>query len=258
LVADYVVQDRPLIIRSQYGDDSIALVQWAYDNKLENVQVVYVDTGFAAEKWKERIERGEEHARKCGFQPVRIVSSISFAEAVKGRGEFPSSKFQWCSALLKGLPFLDWLEGWDLKCNAILLIAKRKGAATAHETLPEWIEKCEFHNHRTVWHAILNVDKHERNGLLDRAGFEPLNHRSLECEPCVNSSLEDLARLNTQDYDRIKTLEQTMPTTLFTEAIDLTVERAKTTVNKPNQPRIKDKYLDLFYRGCGNHFGCGL
>ena len=68
-----ILQDRPLIIRTQYGDDSIALVQWAYENKLENVQVVYVDTGFAAESWRERIQHGEEHAKRCGFQAVRIV-----------------------------------------------------------------------------------------------------------------------------------------------------------------------------------------
>ena len=196
---------------------------------------------------------------------------------MKGRGEFPSPKFQWCLALLKGLPFLDWLEEWDPKCKAIIMIAKRKEAALAHAGIPEWIEKCEFHNHRSVWHAILNVGECERNTLLERAGFEPLNHRSLECEPCVNSSSEDLARLGPKDYERIASLEQAISTTLFSEEIAITVKQAKYTVNKTGQltlsqpqlhkncnkkendtHRSQTSYLDLFYRGCGNHFGCGL
>lgn len=283
IIENKIIEAKPLVIRTQYGDDSIALVQWAYEKKLPNVQVVYADTGFAAESWEERIKLGEAHANRCGFLTTRIISPISFPDAIKGRGEFPSSKFQWCSTLLKGLPFLDWLDTWDIHCNAIIMIAKRKEAASAHGSLSEWIEKCEFHNHRTVWHAILEVNDKERDALLTRAGFKPLNHRSLECEPCVNSTPEDLARLHPMDCEKIDRLEQALSASLFSEEIRLTVKQAKAMSqpktdkdnknkgnksqenknnenkeNKENKKEKKPQYLDLFYRGCGNPFGCGL
>lgn len=237
------MKTRPLFIRTQYGDESIALVQWAYEAGLTGT-VVYVDTGFASTTWQARIQQGEEHARARGFKVLQIVSPISFADAVIGRGEFPSSKFQWCSALLKGLPFVDWLETVDREGHGIILIAKRVAAAVAHQALPEWIEPCQFHGDRTVWHPMIAVSDFDRDALLARAGFTPLQHRSLECEPCVNSTDEDIARFNDQiaDKKRLSALEQELGT--------------RWTWN-PTLP-VSQKYLDLFYRGCGNHFGCGL
>lgn len=234
---------RPLYIRTQYGDESIALVQWAYEAGL-SATVVYVDTGWAAESWQQRIQLGEAHAKACGFKTLRIVSEITFADAVIGRGEFPSSKFQWCSALLKGLPFVDWLETVDTAGHAVILIAKRAAAALAHAALPEWIEPCQFHGDRTVWHPMLAVIDAERDALLERAGFVPLNHRSLECEPCVNSTESDLERFNYNHNDKQRLVE-------------LEQELGSSWKWKPALP-VPEKYLDLFYRGCGNHFGCGL
>lgn len=234
---------RPLFIRTQYGDDSLALVQWAFEAGL-SATVVYVDTGFAAESWQTRIEQGEQHAKTCGFKTVRIVSPITFGDAVMGRGEFPSSKFQWCSALLKGLPFVDWLESVDPGGHGVVLIAKRAVAALAHADLPEWIEPCQFHGDRTVWHPMLSLNDADRDALLERAGFKPLGHRSLECEPCVNSTDTDLARFNQNQKDKQRLVK-------LEEDLGFAWEW------KPTLP-IPEKYLDLFYRGCGNHFGCGL
>jgi hypothetical protein len=252
------VRTRPLFIRTQYGDESIALVQWAYEAGLIGT-VVYIDTGFASAAWEARIKRGEEHAIACGFKTLQIVSPITFADAVIGRGEFPSSKFQWCSALLKGLPFVDWLESVDPEGHGVILIAKRSAAALAHAELSEWIEPCQFHGDRTVWHPMIAVTDLERDALLSRAGFTPLQHRSLECEPCVNSTPEDVAKFNDlncqkesgfikdeashdADRKRLYALEQ---------------ELGSVWEWKPTVP-VSQKYLDLFYRGCGNHFGCGL
>jgi len=327
-------ENRPLIIRSHYGDESIALVQWAYETGLKQVKVVTIDTGWAAEDWSYRVQLGEAHARACGFHTSTIVSPITFVDAVKGRGEFPSAKFQWCSALLKGLPFLDWLDTWDPACKAIILIAKRQAAAKAHALLPEWIEKCEFHNDRMVWHPLLDIDTNERDALLQRAGFIPLNHRTLECQPCVNSSLSDLGRLREFDIRKIQDLEEKLGFNMFSELSELSAfaefsgsvakfaefselsdssdssvsafselsgssvaelsefselsgssqDSSKHSYSQNNSARKKSidigvginiteliklakqyeqedfnkHYLDLFYRGCGNHFGCGL
>lgn len=280
---------RPLIICSNSGDESIALVQWAYEAALQQVQVLRIDTGWAAERWSKQVELAEAHAQACGFKTETIVSQISFADAVLGRGEFPSEKFQWCSALLKGLPFLDWLDTWDPACQAIILIAKRRSAAKAHRTLSEWIDKCEFHNDRTVWHPLLDIETKERDTLLLRAGFTPLNHRSLECDPCVNSNLSDLKRLTEFDIRKIQELEASIQASMFTDINEfiskderaLTEEKFEDSSDNKQQQKlhsigireliklakemdekildnIDKNYLDLFYRGCGNHFGCGL
>ena len=231
--------ERPLIIRTNYGDESIALTQWAFESHLL-ATVVYIDTGFQAQGWQKRVKLGEAHAKACGFETVKILSAISFRDAVIGRKAFPCSKFQWCTALLKGLPFLDWLEKRDLKGESIILLAKRKAASKAHMDLSEWIEFCEYHNDRTVWHPLIDMDDKVRDALLSRAHFAPLGHRSLECEPCVNATPADFKRMSPQDKARLKDLEKTIQIAFQAPS------------EEPTQ------YLDLFYRGCGNHFGCGL
>lgn len=241
------LKNRPLIIRSNYGDDSIALTQWLYESEYSaeasSIQVVYIDTGWAASTWATRIQAGEAHAKGCGFKVTHLKSSITFSDAVLGRGEFPSKKFMWCAGLLKGLPFLDWLESKevDLNAKAVILLAKRHDATLFHQNLEPWIEHCQYHNDRSVWHAILDIDNTERDALLSRAGFKPLKHRSLECQPCVNSSCNDLNNMSNTDLQKIKKLEADLGQTFDCS-------------NKTDS----DNYLDGFYQGCGNHFGCGL
>lgn len=235
----HIIQKRPLILRSQYGDESIALVQWAFEAGLSGT-VVSIDTGWAAAGWQDRVLKGEAHAKRCGFKIERLISPITFSEAVQGRKSFPSAELQWCTGLLKGLPFLDWLEPIDLSGEAIILIAKRKAAAMANATLAEWIEPCQYHGDRTVWHPLIEVEDLERDALLERAGFIPLGHRALECDPCINSSAADLKRLARADQQKYKRLEAEIGHVWSLEP-----------------PEVKHP-LDLFYRGCGNHFGCGL
>lgn len=235
--------ERPLFIRTQYGDDSIALVQWVFEAGL-SAQVVYVDTGWTAASWQDRIQQGEAHAQACGFEIQRLVSAIRFADAVIGRQAFPSAKFQWCAGLLKGLPFLDWLETVDLQGSAVILLAKRKAAAAAHAKLSEWIDPCQYHGDRTVWHPMIALSDAERDKLLERAGFSPLGHRSLECEPCPNSTKADWKRMCAKDRKRLLNLEQ-----------ESGVVWAQDREQEQEDP---EQYLDLFYRGCGNQFGCGL
>ncbi len=230
---------RPLIIRTNYGDESLALTQWVFESGL-NATVIYIDTGWAAASWKKRVQLGELHARRCGFEIHTITSKISFSDAVIGRASFPSAKFQWCTGLLKGLPFLDWIEPIDLGGEYIILMAKRKAATSAHQNLPEWIEQCEFHGDRTVWHPMVEVTDIERDGLLKRAGFIPLYHRSLECQPCANSTALEIERLGRVDSVKLQAVENAIKIKWQSESLDF------------------EKPLDLFYRGCGNHFGCGL
>jgi hypothetical protein len=262
--------NKQYIIRTNYGDDSLALIQWAFESQLKQVTVVYIDTGWAAKDWIDRVSLCEQYVQAvCQFKTIRITSKITFDQAVLGRGEFPSPKFQWCASLLKGLPFLDWLDENDPQCQAIILIAKRKAASKAQAKLLEYIENCEFHNDRKVWHPILELIDIERDNLLRRAGFTPLLHRSLECHPCINSVIDDFKKLHNTDIVKVQTLEIALNIDMVSGstldkskgilntinkiiAEDLAQKKNKETVNEP------EHYLDLFYRGCGNPWGCGL
>lgn len=232
-----------LIVRSHYGDESIALVQFLYENKNINnlfnqIIVVYIDTGWSAKHWPERVLAGEEHVRRCGFRSIRLIAPMSFKELVLERKNFPSSKFQWCANFLKGLPLLTWLDEHDPATEWTIAIAKRQ--ALYRQVVPEYIKSCEYHGERTVWHPILNHSCDNRDDLLLRAGFKPLHNRSLECEPCVNSHAQDLKSMTPDDALKLKELEQQIGKPLFH------------TVKEPTSGRQN------FSMGCGDFFGCGL
>jgi len=257
------------VIRTNYGDDSIALIQWASELGLAPVTVAYIDTHWAAARWSDRITQCEQYVNtRVGFKAIRICTQIRFEEAIRGRQEFPCSKFQWCASLLKGLPFLDWLDEWDPQCEAIILIAKRRVAATAHQTLPEWIESCEYHQGRKLWHPILKMNDEVCRDYLARAGFSPLGHRSLECDPCVNSTSSDIARMDAVDIDKVQRIEESLNTTFFNRTakeglqepigIREAVKQAQQELQSGECDTPIQRYLDLFYRGCGNPWGCGL
>lgn len=253
------------VILTNFGNDSIALTQWAKNAKLtaSELKVVYLDTGFAAASWQARIEQGKKHIETCGFETIHLHSKISFPEAILGRNAFPDFKFQWCSTLLKGLPLLDWLDSLDPQCRTTLLLAKRKETLPlSAESLSERMEKVDYYHDRSVWHPLWQISEKERNVLLKQAGFEPLPHRSLECDPCVNSSLETLAALSLEDIQKVETLEEKIGMAMFQNAEyrgkknirDMVRYAKKITQNKKN----RDLGLELFYRGCGNPFACGV
>lgn len=41
------------VISVSYGNDSLAMIQWAHENGLDDVIVVYIDTGWSGESWRE-------------------------------------------------------------------------------------------------------------------------------------------------------------------------------------------------------------
>jgi len=219
--------------------------------------VVYVETGFAGEAWAERVALGKKFVQIAGFEAIHLTSKITFQEAVIERGEFPTPKFQWCSTVLKGLPLLDWLDEADPSCRFVILSAKRRNTLLPpYDNLPKWQEKVEHFNGRSVWHPLIDYTEAERDNLLKHAGFEPLYHRSLECDPCINSCSKTLARLSEKDTKRIKILEETLGKPLFEPLC--AKEDADATNNIDDCDDTTRSDLTLFYRGCGNPFSCGL
>jgi 3'-phosphoadenosine 5'-phosphosulfate sulfotransferase (PAPS reductase)/FAD synthetase len=202
------------VISSSYGNDSVALIQWAFENFLVDVTVVYCDTGWSAPWWPQRVAKGEELAQGYRFKTVRC-KSLGMAELVRMKKGWPGNGQQFCTAHLKGLPFLQWIDEADPECRAVVLIGKRRVESEKRKNTPEFIESSEHHGGRKVWHPLYARTDEERNALLDRAGFEPLPHRSLECNPCVNANRSDFMRLTAGEIERVNDLEAEIGKPMF-------------------------------------------
>lgn len=195
------------VISSSYGNDSIALIQWAHERALPNVTVVYCDTGWSSPGWPRRVIDGERLAKKYGFGVVQ-AESIGMQELVRMKDGFPGNAQQFCTAHLKGLPFAQWIDAADPAGNAVVLIGKRRAESPKRRHTREIVgEGSDFHGGRKLWHPLYAHSDEDRNALLERAGFEPLPHRSLECNPCVNANREDILRLTPGEVERVNELE---------------------------------------------------
>lgn len=234
-----------LVIRSNYGDDSIALIEALYNKAIpttitfDKVYVVYIDTGWAGSNWLERVAEGERYVQACGFEAIRLKSKASFAELVIERKNFPSQKFQWCAGFLKGLPLLEWLDENDPGSEWIIALPKRQ--ALYRTIIPEIRKECPYHGERDVWHPILQVSDMQRDKWVTQAGFSCLYHRSLECEPCVNSTLEEFDGMSESDKQKTLSLQLIINKKMFN------------IITHTSQTR-----MDAFTMGCGDPFACGI
>lgn len=202
------------IISSSYGNDSVALIQWAHESDLPDVHVVYCDTGWASPKWGVRITAGEKLAISYGFKTHR-VESIGMANLVRDRKGWPGNGMQFCTTHLKIIPFLAWADKHDPHCLALVLIGKRRAESVARSNIPEKIASSELHGGRPVWHPLYMHSDEGRDEMLRRAGFEPLPHRSLECNPCVNANRQDFIRLSAGEIERVNDLEAEIGKPMF-------------------------------------------
>lgn len=207
-------------ISSSYGNDSVAMIQWAHEQGLgiEGVAVVFVDTGWSAPGWLDRVARMEAWVRSLGFTVVHLKAAIGFEDLMVQKKGFPSQRYQWCSAMLKGIPFLNWIDDADPEGAATVMIGKRREESTERADTPEFIEASEYHGDRRVWHPLYQYTEEMRDALLARAGVEPLPHRSKECAPCVNANRGDLRQLTEDDIARVEALEAVVGKTMFRPA----------------------------------------
>ena len=203
------------VISSSYGNDSVAMIQWARERGMTDVTVVFVDTGWAAKGWLERVQRMENWVRSIGFSVVHLKSPIGFEELIIRKKGFPTNGLQWCSGLLKGLPFLTWIDEADPENKAVVMIGKRREESVERASTPEFIESSVYHGGRCVWHPLYQHTEAMRDELLARSGHPPLPHRSKECSPCVNANKGDLRQLTDDDIERVAALEATVGKTMF-------------------------------------------
>jgi hypothetical protein len=236
-----------LILRVNYSDESIALIQQIYEEQgklaptYRTIYVIYINTGWAADHWHRRVEQGEALARSYQFTPVQLTAKATFPDLVQERQNFPSRKFQWCAGFLKGLPFLEWLDEHDPSAQFCIALPKR--AALYRQPLPEYIEECPYHGDRKIWHPLVNISDEQRDQLVQRAGFVASPGRSLECDPCVNSTPSEQQKLSENDRTKLADLEQQVGKVMFTQRLSQSNEKAR---------------MQSFSMGCGDPFGCGL
>ena len=247
------------VISTSYGNDSKALIQFAYEKGIDDVVCVYVDTGWASESWVEEIAKGEALAARCGFETLRIKPEIQFEELIVIKKGFPNQQYQWCTGILKGLPFLNWIDEVDQDNKYIVLVGKRREESKERANTPEFVKSSEYHGGRVLWHPLYLHDEKMRDDLLKRAGVEKLEHRSHECHPCVNANRDDLKMMNHKDIEKVNNLEIKVEKNMFRPARH---NGAKGIVNVVEWAK-RGKYIegvdDMFDDiGCGSPFGCGL
>lgn len=241
------------VVVSNFGNDSIALIQWCINNKIENLTVVYVDTGWSNASWPQRILEATKYLNNHNINLKILKSNISFSESVLEKQEFPNQKFQWCAGLLKGLPIVSWLDEIDPFCEATILIAALKSSSRGYFSTEEFIEESEHFGDRRVWHPILDISSQTRDILIKESGLTFLTfNRSLECDPCVNCRVKDLVTLvEPADIEKVAKLENQLGKTLFDKNIKDALKESKNLNDKVNSS------LDNYNMGCGSVYGCG-
>lgn len=242
------------------GNDSVAMVQWAYEAGIGGAVVVYCDTGWAAPGWAGRVDLVEAFARALGFEFVRL-SGMGFEDLARMKSGFPVHGSQWCTSWLKGLPFLQWIDEVDQERLAVVMIGKRRCESVDRRGTPEFVEDSEFHGGRRVWHPLFCHSDGDRDGLLGRAGFDVLPHRSDECSPCVNANRDDLRRLCESDILKVEELELEVGQPVFRAGKHGGAVGIRQVVmwSKYSPGQYAKAAGDLFSdAGCGSPFGCGL
>jgi len=244
------------IISTSYGNDSKALMQWAVETNLPDVTVCYIDTGWASEDWHKEIKLGEAFAKKAGFKVVRIKPVMQFEELMVHKKGFPNQRYQWCSGLLKGVPFLQWVDEVDPEAKAVVIIGKRREESRERAETPEFIEASDYHGGRKIWHPLFEHSEVERNDLLERAGFKILGHRSKECHPCTNANRYDFRSMGDFETKRLQKLEGKVNKTMFRPkrhaGAQGIVEVIKWAEYSPGQFSPEQEELDLCTSGmCG-------
>lgn len=197
------------VIFSSYGNDSCALIQWAHEWKLEDVAVVYSDTGWATEGWAARVEEKEAWVRSLGFTPYR-TECVGFRQLARNKKGFPTQRYQWCSFILKIEPGMRWLAENDPNKAAICIVGARRDEAadqlSTRAKFPEYLVRSENHGGRMMLAPMALFDAAARDAFLQRAGIEPLPHRSGECK-CINANKADMRRYSEGDILEIENAE---------------------------------------------------
>lgn len=194
------------VIRASYGNDSVALIQWAHESSLSDVVVLYSDTGWARASWAARVDQMEEWVRSLGFMPAR-TQSIGMEALVRAKKMWPQRLMQFCTKELKIIPTMEWLEANDPGRCAIVMTGVRREESANRAHAPAFLINSANDGGRCVIQPLVEFSEADRDALVRRAGFEPLMHRSEECK-CINRGRADIVRWTEDDIAEIERIEK--------------------------------------------------
>lgn len=240
----------PIII-GNFGNHSLAVMQALLEKQHANIHFIYVETGWEASTWPDRIDACSQYARNQGVTVHILKAPATFAKLVEDRNQFPSRKFQWCAGFLKGLAIISHLDELDPQAEATIVSGKRRLDSRRYAHLEEF-ETEELYQGRSLWHPLWSTANEAFSQLIHRAGFVPLSHRSLECCPCIHTNSTELNSIDPPSLERLVQLEDQLHKTMFSESI--------TTLSFPEKTSVKQASgftLDEFDLGCGAPWGCG-
>lgn len=248
------------IISSSCGNDSVALIQWARENDIDDVAVTYLDTGWAAPNWQERVDKIKFWVETILCYEFVTIKSMGMEELVRMKKGFPANQYQFCTQHLKGVPFLNWIDERDPDLKSTVLVGKRRAESRARADTPEFVSNSEYHGGRTLWHPLYGHSDEERDALLGRAGFEVLPHRSQECSPCVNANRADFLLLKPEQVQRVSELEVEIGKPMFRpKRFNAMGIHGCMTWAKYGKRKMRMEPGEIESgSGCDGHYGCGL
>lgn len=194
------------IIFSSCGNDSVALIQWAFEEGLKDIVVSYSDTQWGTPEWSDRVLRVSAWVESKGGKFV-TVESEGFANMVRRKKAFPANGMGFCSYILKIEPAMKWLESYDPFKLAKCYTGVMRIESERRKDWPEVKRHSPNHGGRTLISPLAPMTLDDRNGLLERAGFGILPYRSMECSPCINATIGDLQAIPLVDVTKVEELE---------------------------------------------------
>lgn len=209
-------QDKPLVVFASFGNDSIALIQWVFEEGFQDVTVIYNNTGWASKAWPERVLAGFSLCADYGFDYAELPS-IGMKDLVRWKkGWPPNGPMQFCTNELKIVPSQIWLIENDPEKEMVCLTGVRREESANRKDIPVYLRHSPDHGNRPRWAPLALFGESERDELILRAGFEVLPHSSDECKPCIpNANKDDILRLSEEEIQRIEDLEKEMGFTKF-------------------------------------------
>jgi 3'-phosphoadenosine 5'-phosphosulfate sulfotransferase (PAPS reductase)/FAD synthetase len=197
------------VMFTSYGNDSIALMQWAHERGLRDVHTAYGDTGWAAPWWPARVAQAEAWARSLGFTPHRIESE-GMEGLVMRKKAWPrggGGKYQFCTEALKQEPARAWLLLHDPAGDATCMTGVRREESANRRDAPEWVTASEEHGWRELWQPLVRHTVAMRDELALKSPLPLLPFRSKECNPCVNARKPELRHLDDETRGKVRRIE---------------------------------------------------
>lgn len=198
------------VLSASYGNDSVALIQFAHEAGWTDVTVLFSDTGWAAPEWMQRVEAGEEWARSLGFKTVRTASE-GMEGLVQRKKAWPrggGGRYQFCTKALKSEPANAWLAEHDPECEAIFCIGIRRDESPNRANHPEWVHDSEEHGGRDLHAPLVRHTEAMRDALVLKTPMPLLAHKSKECWPCANANKNELKWMDEPAIIRVERIEK--------------------------------------------------